>query len=171
MMQTTDDDGNRYWRLVWPKNDKHPDGMDLAGKEVIFLEPDPDLLDMAFELASDQEHRGEMVYNHQATMSQLKLCLKKVGDTRYTYEDLQAGGLTREFTEYQRSMLVQALQQITTPEEAKVDNFLSSASRVDAEDFEAQELEAEPDVEAETAPESAGAAQDAPTGGQATVSG
>lgn len=116
----------KTWTFTAPPSN-HPEAFE-EGIEIELREPNDDLTDKAFTLASAHEKKARAVYLKHAQTNLLILCLKRVGDEPYTYEDLKDGGLEREFGEYKQRMLQQLLDKISTPEDQEVEDFFATAT-------------------------------------------
>jgi len=125
----TKSDTRKPWQFTMPDHD-NPASKIAPGTEIILQEPDERITEMALEMSSPDESRGDFVYQHSATTQQLRLCLVRVGDVEYTFEDLEGSKLDEHFAEFDKNLMIQALQKLTTPQEAQVDDFLSSAAPV-----------------------------------------
>ena len=127
----SDDDipqaGARRWKYNLPT--ERPYGK-VKPREVQIAEPTEAIINQTFELAAPWEGRSDTLHMSVAQGIQLRFCLKNIGGKEVNYLDLEGSKLWDYIDMYEFSLLVRALDTLTSPRKTEVEDFLRTGELV-----------------------------------------
>jgi hypothetical protein len=115
------DDDENSWHGFMPPTEEGGPAIYIEG-----LYPNTQLTRQAMEAVPKKARRDALIGLKESQENLLRICIKKIGDKTVGFADLRGRGLDRFLSAKQMHFVVELFAKLTTPDEADVEDFLST---------------------------------------------